>query len=223
MPIRAIAFDLDGTLLDTIADLASAANAMRHDFGLATLPQARLESFVGGGMAQLVHRAMTDQHTGQLAPALHADAVSAFCQHYDQLLAATTQPYAGVVDGLIQCRELGLRLAVITNKPLRFTLPLLAQTKLAPYFEQILGGDSLPEKKPSPEPLLAVCQRFGIAPHELLMVGDSHFDRDAANNAGSPCLLCNYGYDDIRDLACDGHIDSLVEVANFVKNARSLS
>ncbi|WP_269533287.1 phosphoglycolate phosphatase [Chitinimonas sp. BJYL2] len=219
--IKAVALDLDGTLLDTIADLAAAANAMRAELGLNPLAQPRLESFVGGGMVQLVHRALTDSHDGRAHPELLEAGVDAFCRHYDAMLANTTRPYPGVVDGLQQMLSLGLKLAVVTNKPYRFSVPVLERTGLLPFFALVLGGDSLPEKKPHPLPLLHVCEYFGIAPAELLMIGDSHFDRDAALNAGSPCLLLRYGYDDIKHLACNGHIDSLVEAADFVKNAGS--
>ncbi|QDQ25258.1 phosphoglycolate phosphatase [Chitinimonas arctica] len=221
MPIKAIALDLDGTLLDTIADLAAAANAMRREHSLPDLPQARLESFVGGGMGQLVHRALTDDRDGQAHPELHEAGVASFCRHYDRLLAVATRPYPGVLEGLQAMRDMGLPLAVITNKPIRFTVPVLQRTGLADYFEIVLGGDSLPEKKPHPLPLLTACAQWGIQAAELLMIGDSHFDRDAADNAGSPCLLLRYGYDDISGLACTGHIDNLVEAVDFVKNAAS--
>lgn len=221
MPIKAIALDLDGTLLDTIADLAAAANAMRSDFDLPALEQDRLASFVGGGMAQLVHRSLTDAREGQAEPEQHAAGITAFCRHYDRLLAVKTRPYPGVVSGLETFRSMGLRLAVVTNKPLRFTEPVLAQTGLLPYFDIVLGGDSLPEKKPHPLPLQTVCQQFGITAAELLMIGDSHFDRDAARNAGSPCLLLDYGYEDVRGLQCAGIISSLVEAVDFVKNVGS--
>jgi len=217
-PIHAVALDLDGTLLDTIGDIAGAANAMRTELGLPSLAQDRLESFVGGGMQQLVHRALTDDRDGKAHPELHAQGIESFTRHYDHMLADTTRPYAGVIDGLDQLRAMGMRLAVITNKPFRFSVPILERTGLSGYFEIVLGGDSLAEKKPHPLPLLTVCERFSIQAAELLMVGDSHFDRDAAIAAGSPCLLLRYGYEDIAGLACDGHIDSLVEAANFVKN-----
>lgn len=223
MPIKAIALDLDGTLLDTIADLAAAANAMRADFDLPALEQSRLESFVGGGMAQLVHRSLTDDRDGKAHPELHTAGVAAFCTHYDRLLAVSTRPYPGVIEGLQALQRLGLQLAVVTNKPYRFSVPILEQTGLAAYFSLVLGGDSLAEKKPHPLPLLHVCTQFACTPAELLMIGDSHFDRDAAVNAGSPCLLLTYGYDDVRGLACDGHIASLVEAVEFVKNANSLT
>lgn len=223
MPISALAFDLDGTLVDTIADLAAAANAMRADFALPALAQDRLASFVGGGMAQLVHRALTDERDGEAHPERHAAGVASFSQHYDHLLAEQSRPYPGVVEALQALRELGLPLAVVTNKPYRFSALLLERLGLAPYFQLVLGGDSLAHKKPHPLPLQHVCAHFDIAPASLLMVGDSHFDRDAAVNAGSPCLLLTYGYENVSNLACDGHIDSLVEAVEFVKNAGSLS
>lgn len=217
MPIRAIALDLDGTLLDTIADLAHAANAMRAELQLPPLPQDRLESFVGGGMAQLVHRALTDDRNGQAHPEQHTAGIESFTRHYDAHIADHTRPYPGVVEGLERLKALGIRLAVVTNKPIRFSVPVLEKTGIAHYFDIVLGGDSLPHKKPHPLPLLTVCERFGIAPAELLMIGDSHFDRDAASNAGSPCLLLTYGYEDVRELACLGHIGSLLEAERHIE------
>ncbi|MBV8658357.1 MAG: phosphoglycolate phosphatase [Burkholderiales bacterium] len=220
-PIRAVALDLDGTLLDTIGDLAGAANAMRAELGLAPLDAKRLESFVGGGMLQLVHRALTDSHDGQAGDAAHRAGVDAFTRHYDRMLADTTRPYAGVLEGLEALQAMRIGLAVVTNKPIRFSEPVLEQTGIRPFFSLVLGGDSLPKKKPDPLPLVETCKHFGIEPAQLLMIGDSHFDRDAARAAGSPCLLLDYGYEDVSNLECDGHIRSLVEAVDFVKNAAS--
>jgi len=221
MPTRyqAIALDLDGTLLDTIADLAAAANAMRMEMGLAAIDPARIASFVGGGMASLVHRALTDDHAGQADSTAHEQGLQSFQRYYDQMLADTSRPYPGVVAGLNAFRDMGLRLACVTNKPLRFTLPLLEKTGLAPYFSLTLGGDSLPEKKPSALPLLHVCREFSIPASALLMIGDSHYDLEAARNAHCDCVLLDYGYEDIRPLSADAHCGSLVEVLDFVKNA----
>lgn len=216
---RAIALDLDGTLLDTIADLAGAANAMRVEMGLPPVAAERIASFVGGGMASLVHRALTDDHTGQASTAAHEQGLHSFQRHYDAMLVDSTRPYPGVVEGLAALSDMGLKLACVTNKPLRFTLPLLEKTGLAHFFSLTLGGDSLPEKKPSAMPLLHVCQAFGIEPGALLMVGDSHYDLEAARNAGSDCVLLDYGYEDIRPLSADAQCSSLVEALDFVKNA----
>lgn len=221
VPLQAVAIDLDGTLLDTLADLAGAANAMRTALGLPALAQERLMSFVGGGMANLVHRALTDHPDGRADDTAHQAGLAIFITQYEKLLTATTRPYPGVVEGLQAMQALGLQLACVTNKPLRFTLPLLQRTGLAPFFQITLGGDSLPEKKPSPMPLRHVCQQFGIEPAALLMVGDSHFDLEAARNTGCPCVLLDYGYEDIAPLQADAHCSSLVAVVEFVKNRRS--
>lgn len=218
MSIRAVALDLDGTLLNTIADLAAAANAMRLELKLPSLSLQRIQGHVGGGMSSLVHRAITDDRNGEAHPELFAQGMALLTQHYDRLLTATTRPYPGVVEGLHALQALGLQLACVTNKSARFTLPLLQATGLAPFFTLMLGGDSLPKKKPHPLPLQHTCQQFGIQPDELLMVGDSHYDLEAARNAGSPVLLLTYGYEDVSALPADGLIASLVEAADFVKN-----
>ncbi|MBV1777099.1 phosphoglycolate phosphatase [Burkholderiaceae bacterium DAT-1] len=219
--ITLVALDLDGTLVDSIGDLAAAANAMREDLGCVPLPQAVLESYVGGGMARLVHRALTDSRHGEVDPDTHDKGMAAFDLHYTRLLTATTRPYPGVESGLALLQSQGIQLACITNKPYRFSVPILEQTGLASYFSLVLGGDSLPEKKPSALPLLHACAHFGLPASQLLMVGDSHYDLDAARAANARCALFDYGYEDIGPLSPDLKATSLVEIAEFVKNANS--
>lgn len=218
MTIRAVALDLDGTLLDTIGDLAAAANAMRIDMNLPPLDTARIQSHVGGGMVSLVHRALTDDRNGKAHPEAFDEGFARFTAHYERMMANTTRPYAGVVEGLTQLQAMGLKLACVTNKSIRFSPPLLDATGIGHFFDLTLGGDSLAEKKPHPLPLQHTAAHFGISCAELLMVGDSHYDYEAARNAGSPVLLLTYGYEDVRPLAADRIITSLVEAVDFVKN-----
>jgi phosphoglycolate phosphatase len=215
--IEAIALDLDGTLVDSLPDLAAAANAMRAHLGLIPLAPERVGSHVGDGLAKLVHRTLTDETDGEADTATWEAGLRFFSQYYREHIADFTRPYPGVIEGLQLLRTLKLPLAVITNKPATFTVPLLAKLDLAPYFSLALGGDSLPEKKPSALPLLHTCEVFGITPDKLAMVGDSKNDILAARAAGSPAVLVNYGYGDLAPSAADLTIGNLVELYDLLK------
>ena len=155
--IRAIAYDLDGTLVDSAGDLAYAANLMREELNLPAIPESEIKTYIGKGIANLVRRAVM---RGRAADDVVSDAyvkqALAICErHYHQHMCRTTRPYPGVVAGLEAARDKGLRLACIPNKVARFTEPMLRELDLAQYFELTLSGDSLPEKKTSPCPAAA--------------------------------------------------------------------
>jgi phosphoglycolate phosphatase len=218
---RAVAIDLDGTLIDTIGDLASAANALRSELGRVPLDPERIRTFVGKGIASLVSRTLADSGE-DLDPAALDAAVVLFERHYALRLTETSRPYPGAEKGLQALRAKGLRLACITNKAARFAQPLLERTRLAGYFEIVLSGDSLPRKKPDPLPLLHAARFFNAEPRELLFIGDSLNDVDAAHAAGCPVFLVPYGYnegEDVHALDCDVLIAGLDEAAEFVENA----
>lgn len=216
--IKAVAFDLDGTLVDSIPDLAAAANAMREHLGLPALAELRIQQHVGDGIASLVHRAITDERDGQADAALWERGFTFFVQYYREHLSVYSQVYQGVHDALGLLRALQLPQVVITNKSERLAVPLLEQLGMASAFSMVLGGDSLPEKKPSAMPLLHVCQTLGIRPDELAMVGDSHNDVLAARAAGSLAVVVRYGYGDADSLEADHVVDSLVELYDLFKN-----
>ena len=225
LPVRAkaVVIDLDGTLLDTIGDLASAANAMRSEFGLAPLDPELIRTFVGKGIVNLVARTLADSSGNLDQGALNA-AVAVFERHYARCLTATSRPYPGAESGLQALRAKGLRLGCITNKAARFTQPLLESAGLVGFFEIILSGDSLPRKKPDPLPLLHAARFFNVAPRELLLIGDSVNDVQAAHAAGCPVFVVPYGYNeghDIRALSYDALIAGLDEAAQFVENTVS--
>lgn len=197
--LRSITIDLDGTLLDTIPDLAAAANGMLAELGRAVLPEATIGTYVGRGIPNLVGRCLPD-----LRDAALADAQGVFRRHYALENGRRSRCYPGVIEGLTAFRDAGLRLAVITNKAAAFTEPLLAATGLTPWFEFAISGDTLAEKKPHPLPLLHACERFGVSPAENLHIGDSKHDAAAAVAAGCQLMLVPYGYnegEDIRQLA----------------------
>ncbi|MFP5406379.1 MAG: HAD hydrolase-like protein, partial [Gammaproteobacteria bacterium] len=151
-----VIIDLDGTLLDTVADLAAATNGMLRDFDRPALPLERVASYVGKGSEVLVHRALSGSIEGRVDPSLATRGLGAFYRHYERENGRQARAYPGVREGLAAMRERGLRLACVTNKPQQFAETLLADTALAHAFELILGGDALPRRKPDPTPMLHV-------------------------------------------------------------------
>nr|AMK59311.1 phosphoglycolate phosphatase [uncultured bacterium UPO50] len=218
--IRSLTFDLDGTLLDTLPDLAAAANAMLAELGRPPLPPAAIAGFIGHGTTNLVARCLPEDID---ATAL-ADAEDIFGRHYAVENGRRSQPFPGVVAALDQFAEAGLPLAVVTNKPARFSEPLLAATGLMDFFRFVICGDTLAEKKPHPLPLLHACQRFGVTPAENLHIGDSRHDAAAARAAGCPVWLLPHGYnagEPVRAADCDAIVASFDELARRVLTALS--
>ena len=211
--------DLDGTLLDTASDLAAAVNAMLAESGRPALPESRVASYVGKGAEIHVHRAMTDDPHGRLPEAELAPALEAFKRHYARENGLRAAAYPGVVEGLERMRAIGLRLAVVTNKPEVFTGPLLERTGLVRHFEIVVAGDTLPRRKPDPLPMLHVAQRLGLAPDRVVAIGDSANDALAARAAGMAVFAVPYGYNeghDVRALDVDAIVDSLLEAAGLI-------
>lgn len=217
--VRGAIIDLDGTLLDTIADLAAAANAMLAELGRAALPVEQIATYVGKGAEVLVHRVLTRSPDGRAESALAARALAAFYRHYERENGVHAVLFPGVVEGLEAMRARGLKLACVTNKPQAFAEKLLADKALAGYFDLIVGGDALPRRKPDPLPMLHVCERFGIAPLQMLAIGDSVNDAAAAHAAGMPVLVVPYGYNEARAVAtidADGIVATLAEVPELL-------
>ena len=191
--ISAILIDLDGTLLDTAPELAEAANRMLRDMGRPAVSQALLMSYIGNGIAWLVKRALTGDMHAEPDTALYNQALPIFEAHYTELLLQS-KPFDGVVQGLDAMQAAGFRLGCITNKVARYTEPLLKGIGLAHYFEVVLSGDSLPEKKPHPMPVLHAAAFFGVPVGQVLLIGDSLSDALAARAAGCPVFCVPYGY-----------------------------
>lgn len=217
IPIRSVTLDLDGTLVDTVPDLTAAANAMLQELGLPAREEREIRDFVGRGIASLVLRCLT-RNTPPSAEE-HARAVEVFMRHYAIFNGLASRTFPGVIEGLESFRRMGLKMAVITNKPSAFTEPLLSATGLAPYLEFAVSGDSLAEKKPHPLPLLYACERLGTRAENNLHIGDSKHDTAAARAAGCPVFCVPYGYnegEDVRKLDCDAIVASLEEAAQLV-------
>jgi len=215
--IRAVAFDLDGTLIDTMGDLSAAVNLMLSMLGARELPEPRVRALVGNGVEQLVLRALTESvgntptHSAQRSAAL-----ALFRRLYGQGLFKRSKVYPGVVQALRSLEDAGLSLCCITNKDSVFSAPLLKEAGLSAYFAFTLCADRAEDRKPSPNMLLAACSRLGIAPAELLYVGDTSMDIKAARAAGSPVIAVSYGYgkehaaDDVRADVLVGDLTEIV-------------
>lgn len=219
--IRAIVLDLDGTLLDSAPELAEAANRMLGEMGRPPASQALLQSYIGNGVHWLVKRALTGDMHAEPDAALFDAALPLFERHYGELLLQS-RPYGGVIAGLDAMKAAGFPLGCITNKLARFTDPLLLGVGLAKYFDIVLSGDSLPEKKPHPLPLLHAAQFFGIPIEKLLLVGDSLNDTVAARAAGCPVFCVPYGYnhgEPVDGLDLDAVIPDLSAALKLIQRA----
>jgi phosphoglycolate phosphatase len=186
---RLIVFDLDGTLVDSRRDLANAANALIAELGGTQLPEDHVARMVGEGAAVLVRRALG-------AAGLDPDtsgALAKFLRLYDERLLEHTRPYDGVLDALLALRERA-RLAVLTNKPQPATDKLLAGLQLAPYFQDVVGGDTPLGRKPGPDGLLELARRAQVTSSETLLVGDSPIDLETARAARCGVVLVRYGF-----------------------------
>lgn len=220
MRLRAATFDLDGTLVDSIPDLAAACHAMLAELGQPPRTDGDIHRFVGKGMAVLVERCLTWDVVPE-ATLLEAG-IAAFRKHYAEINGRASTVYPGVVAGLEAFRALDLPLGVVTNKPAAFTGPLLERMGLAGYFDVVVSGDTLAFKKPRPEPLLHACARLGVAPDLNLHVGDSHNDIESARAASCPVVCVPYGYNEGRPVDsadCDALVSDLVAAARWAAGA----
>lgn len=196
MELAAIAFDLDGTLIDSRLDLAAAVNAVRRELGLAPLAVERVVAFVGHGARNLVRRALPEELSGGAFEA----AYERFLELYYQGCLEATRPYPGV-EAMLAALAARWPLAVVTNKPERHTRRILEGLGLARRFRFALGGDSLAERKPDPEPLREAARRLATDPSRLLYVGDSAIDGETARRAGAPAALVGWGFGTAAELA----------------------
>jgi phosphoglycolate phosphatase len=217
--VQAVMIDLDGTLADTIPDLAAATNMMLRELGRRELDVSVVRTFVGKGIPNLVGRALAGSLDGQAPPDLLARAMPIYERCYAAVNGRNSVIYPGVMEGLAALRAAQFPLACVTNKSGRFTTPLLEFLGLARYFGQVVAGDTLPQKKPDPAQLLYACRNFDVAPQEMLFIGDSVNDAQAARAAGCPVFCVPYGYNegrDVRELDVDAIVDSLAEAAKLI-------
>ncbi|MDP1674247.1 MAG: phosphoglycolate phosphatase [Burkholderiales bacterium] len=218
--VRAVMIDLDGTLLDTIPDLAAGTNLMLEHLGHEQLPLDVVRTFVGKGIPRLVERALARDIDGHVDAAVLAAALPVFARFYTEVNGRHTTIYPGVLEGLEQFRAGGFPLACVTNKSGAFTGPLLERMGLAHFFAQTISGDTLPRKKPDPMQLLHASAQFGVSPDRMLMIGDSGNDAQAARAAGCPVFCVPYGYNEgqpVQSLDVDAIVGSLLDCIPLIK------
>ena len=213
--IRAVLFDLDGTLLHTSPDLAAAASAALAERALPNIAPALVEQFVGKGIDVLVQRCL--RHIGQPDEGAVFEAMrDAYMRHYEALNGVYATPYEGAFEGLDAMRAAGYKLGVCTNKTARFTQPLLERCNMAHYFDVVVSGDTTARKKPHPDMIEYAANRWGTRVSEILFIGDSGNDTAAARAAGCPVWVVPYGYNEgepVQNLDCDGIVATLLEAA----------
>jgi phosphoglycolate phosphatase len=210
--IRAVLIDLDGTLLDTAGDLAAAANRMLAALEMPPRTRAEVSTYVGKGIVRLVERCLTGDLERRADPQLLTHAVDLFSRAYDEESGLHSSVFPGVVEGLDAFAGNRLRLACVTNKAQRFTLPLLERMGLADRFEAVVCGDMVARGKPDPLPYLYACERLGVRPEEAIVVGDSENDVIAARAAGIAVVCVAYGYTEgkpVESLGADAVIADL--------------
>ena len=217
-PPRFVAFDLDGTLVDSVPDIAWCIDRTMPRFGIPSRGETLVRDWVGNGVERLIDRALTGELDGTADPGLRHEASAAFLDLYSTHDHERSRVYPGVREGLGALRALGAALACITNKPHGPAVDLLARVELLDHFEFVLGGDSLPRRKPDPLPLIHSCARLGIAVEHSLFVGDSVSDVEAARAAGMRVACVGYGYNHGRDISeagpdtVVGSLEELIEL-----------
>ncbi len=217
--IRGVIIDLDGTMVHTAPDFHVAINRMRAEFALSPLSVETIIEFIGKGSENLIQRVLAVDFPQDLVDTHFDRALQSYQRHYLEINGQFSTTYPGVIEGLERMRELGLKLACVTNKPISFARPLLEKKGLASYFELVYGGDSLPRKKPDPLPMLTVSRDFALEPQHVLAIGDSSNDAEAARSAGCRVVSVPYGYNHgqpVHTIDSDGIVDSLLVAAHLI-------
>jgi len=220
----ALLFDLDGTLLDSLPDLATAIDRMLIELGYAAVGAERVHGWIGDGARQLVYEALSfvqknepfaQVGSGRLSDSAVERALDIYMRHYTDCCTDRSQLFAGVREALAYWHERGVPMACVTNKSARFTEPLLKHFALNEWLPVVVSGDTLAQRKPAAMPLLFACEQLGVDPHSAVMIGDSRNDVLAARAAGMTVICVSYGYNHGRSIAAespDAIVDSLLEL-----------
>jgi phosphoglycolate phosphatase len=214
-----ILVDVDGTMVDSVPDLAYCVDQMMDRLGLPRRGEDQVRLWVGNGVERLVRRALIGKLNGEPDDALFAKAYPIYLELYEANVSTRSRLYPGIAEGLAWLTRERFRLGCVTNKAAQFTVPLLKNLGVHDYFEIVISGDTLPQRKPDPAPLLHAAKHFGVTPQQSLMVGDSVSDVKAARAAGFKIVCMSYGYnhgEDIRKADPDAVIDSLLELPNVL-------
>ena len=214
-----VLIDVDGTLVDSVPDLAFCVDAMMDELGLPQRGESQVRLWVGNGVERLVRRALIGKLDGEPDEVLFNTAYPIYLKLYAANVSERSVLYPGVHEGLAWLKQQGFKLGCVTNKAAQFTLPLLKNLGVYDDFGIVICGDTLPLKKPDPAPLLHAAKHFGVSPQQSLMLGDSVSDVTAARAAGFKIICMSYGYNhgqDIRSVHPDAVIDSMVELPQLL-------
>jgi phosphoglycolate phosphatase len=214
-----ILIDVDGTLVDSVPDLAYCVDEMMKQLDMPVHGVDKVRNWVGNGVDRLVQRALIGQLDGDPEQALFEKARPIFLELYSDNVSKRSVLYDGVREGLDYIKDNGYQLGCVTNKAAQFTLPLLTDLGVHDDFDIVICGDTLPKKKPDPLPLLHAAEHFNTTPENALMIGDSISDVKAARAAGFQIVCMSYGYnhgEDIRNYNPDLVIDSMAELKGIL-------
>lgn len=217
-----VLIDVDGTLVDSVPDLAYCVDEMMKQISMPTHGEAKVREWVGNGVERLVRRALIGQLNGEPEDALFDKAYPVFMELYAENTSERSSLYPGVREGLDYLKAEGYKLGCVTNKAEQFTLPLLKDLGVYDYFSIVISGDTLAKKKPDPLPLLHAAEFFAVTPQQSLMIGDSTSDVKAARAAGFQIACMTYGYNhgvDIREENPDAVMDSMAELPGLLNSA----
>jgi len=218
-PVKMVLIDVDGTLVDSVPDLAYCVDEMMKQLGMPVRGEASVRNWVGNGVERLVRRALINSLDGEPDDTLFAKAYPIFLDLYADNTSKRSILYPGVKEGVAFLKSEGYKLGCVTNKAAQFTEPLLKDLGVYDNFAIVISGDTLPQKKPDPAPLLHAAEFFGVAPEEAMMLGDSVSDVKAARAAGFQIVCMSYGYNhgvDIRTANPDAVIDSMAQLPELL-------
>ena len=214
-----VLIDVDGTLVDSVPDLAFCVDEMLKQLDMPIRGEASVRHWVGNGVERLVKRGLINELNGEPDEALYNKALPIFRALYAKNTSVRSCLYEGVPEALEFLKASGVKIGCVTNKASEFTLPILKDLGISHYFETILCGDQVERKKPDPQPLLMSAEKLGVSPAASMMLGDSMSDVKAARAAGFAIVCMSYGYnhgEDIRDYNPDAVVDSMAEIKNIV-------
>ncbi len=215
-----VLIDLDGTLVDSVPDLAWCVDEMMRRLDMPERGEPAVRNWIGNGVERLVRRALVNAYEGEPDDALFEKAFPVFMALYQENVCVHSSVFPGIREGIAWLESEGIKLGVVTNKAASFTEPLLEKLGLRGHFGIVVSGDTLEHKKPHPAPLLHAADHYSVEPAACLMVGDSMHDVDAARAAGFQVACVTYGYNhgmDIREAGADAVINSLEQIQTLIE------